>query len=159
MGSIFVILLCVLLLKKAIKSMLSSGLSAFTQSLPSCNITDTKSKEQINRNVPHSQRSQKTKEWTRTYGEHIGGRVMITQVPSEKRIQQDLDVVGAVLFPFKGVSVVCPAWGYWREKASFYSIIPTDWHLDSLHTWMSVCKPFASHSTKHAHKILHTVSL
>lgn len=45
----------------------------------------------------------------------------------------------AVLFPFKGVSVVCPAWGYWSEKTSFYFITPSDWHLDSRHTWMSVC--------------------
>lgn len=45
-----------------------------------------------------------------TYGEHIGGRLLITQVSSEgKRIQHDLDVVEAVLFPFKGVSVVCYA--------------------------------------------------
>lgn len=60
--------------------------------------------------MPKSQIPQKTKEWTWTYGEHIGGRVLITQVSSEeKRIEQDLDVVGTVLFPFKGVSVVCPA--------------------------------------------------
>lgn len=58
-----------------------------------------------NIDMPKSQIPEKNNIWT--YGEHIGSRVLITQDSSEeKRIQQNLDVVGAVLLPFKGVSVV-----------------------------------------------------
>lgn len=93
----------------------------------------------------------KTKDWTQTYGEHIGGRVLITRVSSEqRRIQQDLDVVGGCFVSLLRRVGCLLCLRMLRRKTFFYFITPSDWHLDSLHTWMSMCKPFANYSTKHA---------
>lgn len=43
-----------------------------------------------------------------------------------------------------------------RRNIFFYFITPSDWHLDSPHTWMSMCKPFANYSAKHAIAHTHT---
>ena len=78
---------------------------------------------QIHRSVPESiqekfskpkkkkkKKRQKERSYVDIWGAHWWQTSDHTQVSSEgKRIQHDLDVVEAVLFPFKGVSVVCYA--------------------------------------------------
>lgn len=105
----FLTQLCVLLIEQVIIPVLSDGLSALTQRQPSSNVQDAES--QIPQYV-----YKKHKAWT--CGEHIGGRVLITQVPprGDENTGRFLDVVGTVLFPSKGVLLVSPARGYLREK-------------------------------------------